>query len=121
MLLGLEIIAEDETALFAGMAMQIEVDLEASALILLNHSLLGLIDGGLPVRTWVQVESIEVVVVGIQSIVPTSHTIRVKQWNYLEAVLLQEDCCLLTLIQQEINQPVEYMTTLYFSRMYSGT
>ena len=70
------------------MTVQVQVDLESSGLVLLDHCLLGLVDGWLPVGARIQVKAVEVVVVGVKAIVATSHAVGVEQWNYLEGILL---------------------------------
>ena len=68
----------DEAALFAGVAMQVNVHLEVAVLVLLYYSMLGLEHCGLTIWTRIQIKPIQVVIMSIQSVIPTSHPIWVN-------------------------------------------
>ena len=59
------------------MTMKVEVDVELPISVLLQKGLLRSIDGRLPFRVWAQIESIQVVVVGVKAEVASRYSIRV--------------------------------------------
>lgn len=59
------------------MPMKVKVDVELSVSVLLHKGLFSRIDGRLPLRVWVQVEPIQVVVVGVEAEVASRNSIRV--------------------------------------------
>lgn len=77
MLITFEIVAEYEATLFACVSVEIDVEFEVAKLVLSNDRLLYLVDSWLLIRTWVQVEPIQVVITGVKSVVSASHSVRV--------------------------------------------
>lgn len=77
------------------MPVEVKVDVELSVSVLLHQGFLSRIDSRLPFWVRVQIESIQVVVVGVEAEVASRYPIRVKQWHYLEVVELQQDTGLL--------------------------
>ncbi len=78
------------------MSMKVKVDVELPISVLLHKGLLRPIDGWLPFRIRAHVESIQVVVVGVEAEVASRYSIRVQYWHYLEAVEFQQDTGLFT-------------------------
>ena len=70
--------------------MKVYIDPQVAQLLLLNDSLLRLKDRRLLMRTWVEVKAIQIVIVGVQTVVASSNTIWVQQRYYLKLVLFQE-------------------------------
>ena len=89
MLLALQVIAENETAFFRRVTVEVNVELEISILVLLYYCFFGLVNRRLLMRTRIQVESIQVVVVRVQPVIASSNAVRVQQWNYFELVLFE--------------------------------
>ena len=57
------------------MAVQVDVNFEIAVMVLLDDSLFGLINGGLLLWAWIKVESIEVVIVRVKTIVASSDSV----------------------------------------------
>lgn len=71
------------------MTVEVNVELEITILVLLYDSFFGLVNRRLLMRTRIQVESIQVVVVRVQPVIASSNAVRVQQWNYFELVLFE--------------------------------
>lgn len=120
MLLSLEIVAKNEAALLGSMAVQVNVDLQVAVLVLLHDCSLRLVDRGLLMRAGIEVEPIQVVVVGVQPVVASSHAIWVQQGYDLELVLLKQNGGLLGLGKQEVDEAVEDVRALHLARVDSS-
>lgn len=95
MILTFEIVSENEAAFFGSVSVEIYIDFQITELLLLDNGFLGDVNRGLLLGVWVQIKSVQVVVVGVQTVVSSSNTIWVEQGNDFELVLLEEKTGLL--------------------------
>jgi hypothetical protein len=58
---------------------------------LLDNSLLGRIDGRLPFGVWIQVESVQIVIVRVKPEISSRHAVWIQQRNNFEDIVLQKD------------------------------
>lgn len=100
--------------------MQINVDVQVPIIMLLNQGLLSGIYRGLKFGVRIQVEPIEVVVVGIESEVPTRYTVWVQQGHYFEDIVLKEQPTLLTVRKEKIDDAIQNKGGLHFARVDTG-
>lgn len=89
--------------------MQINIHFKLAKFVLLHHGLLRLVDCWLLVRAWIYVEPIEVVVMRIQTVVASRHSVWIEQWNDFENIPIKQYSCLLSFRQQEIDDAVEHI------------
>ena len=101
------------------MTVQVDVNFEVAVVVLLHDSLFGLIHSGLLLGAWVKVESIEVVIMRVKTVVASRHTVGVHQRYYLKLIFFQQNSCLIGLRHNKVNYPIENVGALYFSRMHS--
>lgn len=73
------------------MSVKIYVDVKVAVFMLLDNSLLGRIDGRLPFGVWVQVESVQIVIISVKPEIPSRHAIWIQQWDNFEDIVLQKD------------------------------
>ena len=99
--------------------MQINVHFKLAEFVLLYHGLLRLVDCWLLVRAWIYVEPIEVVVMRIQTVVASRHSVWIEQRNDFENIPIKQYSCLLSFWQQEIDDAVEHIWALNLSWMHS--
>ena len=90
LLLTLKAIAKDEAAFLARVTVQVDVNLKLAQQMLLKYRFLCFKDRRLLLRTRIEVESVQIVVVGVQAVVAARDSIRIYKWNDLEDVLLQQ-------------------------------
>ena len=86
--------------------MQINIDLQISKFLLLHYGSLGYVNSRLLFWARVQVKSVQVMIVCIQSVIPTSHTIWVQKRNDLELVFFEQQPGLLSFLHQKVNDTV---------------
>lgn len=75
LLLSFETISKYKATLLWSMTVQIDVNFEIAVVVLLDDSLFGLINSWLLLRTWIKVESIEVVIVRVKTIVTSCNSV----------------------------------------------
>jgi hypothetical protein len=73
------------------MSVKIYVDVKVAVFMLLDYGLLGRIDGRLPFRVWVQIESVQIVIIRVKPEIPSRHAIWIQQWDNFEDIVLQKD------------------------------
>ena len=100
------------------MTVQVDVNLEVAVVVLLHDSLFGYIHGRLLIWAWIKIESIEVVIMRVKTIVTSCNSIWVYQRDYLELVFFQQNSCLFSLGHYKVNYPIKNVGALNFSRMH---
>ena len=109
LLLTLQVVSEDEATFFAGVPVEVDVELEVACFMSRHNCFFNHINSRLKLRTRIQVKSIQIMVMSVQPIVSSSHTVRInKRYNFND-IVFQNKTSLLGFVKDEIHNTIEYM------------
>lgn len=107
LLLASQVVSENETAFLTRVTVQVDVEFQVAQLVLGNNGLLDLVNCRLLIRTWAQVEPVEIMIVRVQPVVPSCDSVRIDQRYDLDHVILKYYARLVTLRQDEVNDSIQ--------------